>query len=359
MENPPLLSVIVACYNLEKYIDKCVSSIVNQTYSNLEILLINDGSTDATGIRFDAWQEKDGRIRVIHKQNEGLSYVRKTGIENATAEYVTFVDVDDWIDRNMYADMMSALLSTNSDIAQCGYCKVFEDGRTERNNSEKKNGSFEVAGREEGVLLILEDKKWQSYLWNKIFKKRLFDHVVFQKHLNLGEDFISHDLFHHVSQSVYLYGAYYFYLQRSDSMLNVKSIPGEMKKLSDFSNAYWLRYSFVKQHPEYHSALSKMKCMSICFGISLLRNIIVYPQHFTSEYFCAKAEQMRSISLTKEDKLPRNIRIELYILKMSQNLYKFLRLLYVRIIHVTNQHKITNLKTSHFLSDLNWVWARK
>ena len=89
--NQPLLTIIVPCYNVEKYIDKCVSSIATQTYSNLEILLINDGSTDQTGAICDKWQTKDERIRVIHKQNEGVSYARKTGVENATAEYVTFV----------------------------------------------------------------------------------------------------------------------------------------------------------------------------------------------------------------------------------------------------------------------------
>ena len=106
MNNQPLLTVIVPCYNVEKYVDKSVASVVGQTYNNLEILLINDGSTDQTRERCDEWQKKDQRIRVINKQNEGLSYVRKTGIENATAEYVTFVDVDDWISLDMYADMM-------------------------------------------------------------------------------------------------------------------------------------------------------------------------------------------------------------------------------------------------------------
>ena len=108
----PFLSVIVPCYNVETYINRCVSSIVSQTYINLKILLINDGSTDGTGTICDVWQEKDQRIRVIHKQNEGSSYARKTGIEQTTTEYVTFVDADDWIDKNMYASMMSALLTS-------------------------------------------------------------------------------------------------------------------------------------------------------------------------------------------------------------------------------------------------------
>lgn len=356
MDNQPLLSVIVSCYNLEQYVDKCVSSIVAQTYSNLEILLINDGSTDTTGMRCDVWQEKDGRISVIHKQNEGLSYTRKTGVEHATAEYVTFVDVDDWIDKNMYNDMMSALLTTNSDIAQCGYCKVFEDGRREHCHQENQSDSLEVVGRNEGVLLLLEDKKWQSFLWNKIFKKCLFDHVSFQKNLNLGEDFISHDLFHHASQSVYLHNDYYFYFQRGDSMLNIKNIKGEMKKLSDFSDAYYERYLFTSQHPEYHSALSRVKFFTISIGICLLRNASIYPKHITTEYFCTKVKRIRSISITHQDKLPRSIKFDWYIINISSTLFKFLRLLYICIIRTTNRLKITNRKTSPTLSDLGWLW---
>jgi len=353
MENQPLLSVIVSCYNLETYVDKCVSSIVAQTYSNLEILLIDDGSTDQTGSRCDAWQEKDERIRVIHKQNEGLSYTRKTGVENATAEYVTFVDNDDWIDKNMYADTMTALLSTNSDIAQCGYNEVYEDGFIIC-KSENIRGSFEVIGRKESVLLILEDIKWESYLWNKIFKKQLFNHIVFRKNLNLGEDFISHDLFHHASQSVYLNYAYYFYFQRSDSGVNIQSIKGEMKKISDFSDAYDERYFFVRQHPEYHDALPVIAYRTICLGIHLLRNMIAYPQYFNKNDFFIKSKQLRSIALPKTIQLQRFLKIEFYVLKISPIMYKLLRKLYIQIIGFTNKLKITNRKTSCFLSEDLW-----
>ena len=152
VNNQPLLTVIVPCYNVEKYMDKCISSIVNQTYANLEIILIDDGSADSTGMICDAWQGKDQRIRVIHKQNEGLSYARKTGVENMTAEYVAFVDSDDWIDADMFTDMMTAMISTNSDIAQCDYCKVFEDGRIEDHSDENTSDTYEVAGRKEGVF---------------------------------------------------------------------------------------------------------------------------------------------------------------------------------------------------------------
>jgi len=352
----PLLSIIVTCYNLEQYIEKCVSSIVGQTYSNLEILLIDDGSTDATGIRCDEWAEKDQRIRVIHKKNEGLAYARKTGVENATAEYLTFVDVDDWIDRNMYADMMSALVATDSDIAQCGVYLVYEDGRLERRDNEHEKGAFEIVGRIEGVLLILKDQKWRPWMWNKIFKKDLFESIEFPKGRSYGEDYISLFLFHRASQSVYLHDEYYYYFQRNNSITNPQGIAGHLRNLSEFSDTYFDRYSFVKQHPEYYSEMPYVKYMTLCVGLNLLRNIIERPKYFTDNYFITKSAQLRSISLRRDDKLQRGLRIDLFVLKIGIGWYKLMRESLMLFFKVTNRLKLTNKRTSLLLDDLFWIY---
>ena len=328
MNNQPLLTVIIPCYNVEKYIDKCISSVVAQTYSNLEILLVNDGSTDETEKICDAWQEKDSRIRVIHKQNEGASYARKTGIEHATADYVTFVDSDDWIDKNMYSDMMTALLDTNSDIAQCGYCKVFEDGRIENHPDESKNDSFEVIGREEGVLLILEDEKWKSFMWNKIYKKRLFDHVVFPKELDVAEDFINHSLFHNASQSVYLPNVYYFYYQRDGSLLNYNTIQSKIIHKYHFSQNLYSRYLFVQQHPQYHSILHNIKERNVNHGFISLRYMVGYPQYACDEWFKTQVRQIRSIALSRKNVLPLGTKLDLFLLKIHPICFIMFRKLY-------------------------------
>ena len=298
----PLLSVIVPCYHVEKYINKCVSSIVAQTYPNLEILLIDDGSADQTGELCDAWQEKDSRIRVIHKQNEGLAYARKTGIENATAEYVTFVDADDWIDENMYFNMMNALLSTNSDIAQCGVCDAFEDGRIQHRSSKHKDGSFEIVDRIKGVLLIIEDKEWHSYLCNKVFKKHLFSHITFPKGRGLCEDVtITHTLFHHALQTVNLQAEYYFYLQRTGSITNPESTASHMKNLRDAYDAYYERYCFAVQHPEYQTCLIYAKTFVISSGIKLLRDSIIYTQYFPENFSDILYQQLKMLQFSLKD----------------------------------------------------------
>ncbi len=297
LTNQPLLTVIVPCYKVEQYLDKCISSIVSQTYANLEILLIDDGSPDNCGKICDAWQERDKRIRVIHKPNEGLPYARKTGIDNTTGEYVTFVDADDWIHAEMYTEMMSALLSTNSDIAQCGVCVVYEDGRVEHRDNEQRKGNYEIVGRTEGVLLILDDQKWRSWLWCKIFKTPLFEHIQFEKDITWGEDFISHHLFHKASQSVYLHDEYYYYLQRDNALTKQKSLSALMYNHLSYCNAQYQRYRFVEQHPEYHSALRKVKTTTVLLLISFLNNMIALPQYLPKEVFKAKVKQLSAISL--------------------------------------------------------------
>ena len=314
--NQPLLTVIVPCYNTANYLDKCISSIVGQTYSNLEILLINDGSTDGTGVICDSWKGKDNRIRVIHQQNEGLARTRRIGVANTTAEYITFVDSDDWIDHNMYTGMMSALLSTKSDIAQCGVCLAFEDGRMECYDKEHNAGDFEVIGRNEGVMLILDDNKWRSWMCNKIFKKNLFDHIVFPKDM-FYEDFIMmHFLFHHASQSVYLNNAYYFYYQRSGSILNANTIQKKIKTDLHWAIVNYNRYLFVKQHPQYHKMLPSVKNKALLHGVNFLRSVVDYLHFVSKETFQQQLQQIKSIPFSFRDAIPFIFKLDLLILKL-------------------------------------------
>jgi len=339
MNNNPLLTVIVPCYNVEKYIDKCLVSIVSQIYNNLEILLINDESTDSTGKSCDEWQVRDLRIKVVHKQNEGLAYARKTGLEHSTGEYIAFVDPDDWIDEIMYSEMMSALLATQSDIVLSKYCMVYEDGSVSQ--SANKHNINKVMSRIEAMIMILKNPDLTSFC-TSVFKKKLFDQVAFPKGRGYAEDLIIHNLFHKASQTVFLDREYYYYLQRSDSITKQNNIQAELKKHSDFSDAYCERYSFVIQHVEYHSVLPFVEYMTTNLGLTLLRNIIIYPKYFSKDYFYTKAKQILSISLSQNDLLQRGLKIDFYLLKISPNFYIFLRLFYVRIIRLTNFLKITN-----------------
>jgi len=345
MNQIPLLSIIVPCYNVETYADKCIGSIVAQQYSNLEIILIDDGSTDMTGAICDAWQERDSRIRVIHKANEGSSFARKTGIEYATAEYVTFVDADDWIDENMYVDLITVLLSTNSDIAQCGVCDVYEDGRIHHRSFKGEEGAFQIFGRIEGVLLILRDQTWKSYMWNKIFKKTLFNQIVFPRDMVYCEDFVMmHELFHRSSQTVFLNKNYYFYFQRTGSICYPVDLQFKLKKNLDFSDAYFERYSFVEKNPEYHDALPFVKNQVAVTGIRALTYLTIYPQYCDKEYFRAKSKQICAMTFCEKEKLPLRIKIRLELLKISPKLFMSVILFLKHTIMTAHKLNITKLR---------------
>lgn len=124
----PLLSVVVPVYNVSTYLEKCVSSIMAQTYSNLEIILVDDGSTDSSGKMCDEFARNDNRIVVVHQENGGLSAARNAGLTAATGEYVGFVDSDDWVDLHMYEYLLALARQTDSDVAQVGYIAAFDEG---------------------------------------------------------------------------------------------------------------------------------------------------------------------------------------------------------------------------------------
>ena len=122
-----LISVIVPVYKVEAYLDRCVQSIVDQTYTNLEIILVDDGSPDRCPQMCDEWAKRDARIRVIHKPNGGGAQARNVGLERASGEYIAFVDSDDYLLPGMYEALLCALMQTNCDIAECDYYVVNSD----------------------------------------------------------------------------------------------------------------------------------------------------------------------------------------------------------------------------------------
>lgn len=128
------VSIVVPIYNVEKYVDRCIESIINQTYSNLEIILVDDGSPDSCPQKCESWAKKDTRIKVIHKKNEGLGMARNTGIDNATGEYIYFVDSDDYIALNTIEKCYTFSKEKNTDVVTFGYSKVWKNGKIGKPN---------------------------------------------------------------------------------------------------------------------------------------------------------------------------------------------------------------------------------
>ena len=148
-----LISVIVPIYNVEKYLDRCVESIINQTYKNLEIILVDDGSPDNCTQMCDDYAKKDSRIRVVHKENGGLSDARNAGMEVATGEYVSFIDSDDYISLDFYETLFQTMIDNDSDIVECSVVKFYENGKFDEYSDDQMIKNFNTVDGLEGLIV--------------------------------------------------------------------------------------------------------------------------------------------------------------------------------------------------------------
>jgi glycosyltransferase involved in cell wall biosynthesis len=174
MENP-LISIIIPVYKAEKYLDECISSIVGQTYNNLEIILIDDGSPDSSGAICDRWAEKDSRITVIHIQNSGAAAARNIGLRVATGDYIGFVDSDDYIAETMYETMLEAMLNSGKKMAYCGAYRVTVNKGIVEMPSVQQQIEFDT----EAAIKNLFYGKIDTAVWSKLFERSVFEGIFF------------------------------------------------------------------------------------------------------------------------------------------------------------------------------------
>ena len=235
------ISVIVSIFNVQNYVEKSIRSIGNQTYKNLEIILVDDGSTDNSGKICDELAKEDTRIKVIHKKNGGLSSARNEGVKHATGEYIAFVDGDDWIDEDMYEGMLWAIHTYNADIAICNYKEISRKGVMD--SSDDTITVFE--GRKLLKAFVEEDERYriQNAAWNKLYKRSLMGDLRFPEG-KLFEDIVyTTKLLAGSKKAVYMNRAYYNYIfDRSDSIMNSKKVA---RLLTDQVPAYKEKGEFL------------------------------------------------------------------------------------------------------------------
>lgn len=244
MERENLISVIVPIYKVEKYLDKCVQSLVTQTYSNLEIILVDDGSPDNCPDICDRWAKKDSRIKVLHKQNGGLSDARNAGLEIAAGEYIGFVDSDDYICENMYELLLKNLCKTNADLAICNYRLLNEEGKKLESCSPIRN---ELLTREK-ALQKLEQDYWWYYVtaWNKLYTRKSLENVKFPVGKIHEDQFVVHRVFYNCRSVVTIADELYLYMQHGQSIMSKSSAIRHL----DAIDAICDRYEFYKKKGE-------------------------------------------------------------------------------------------------------------
>lgn len=229
-----LISIIVPVYNVAPYLDRCVQSLVDQTYPELEILLIDDGSTDTSGVLCDAWAAKDHRIKVIHKPNGGLSDARNAGLRAATGTYLGFVDSDDYVRSDMYQLLIDRMISDNSDISACGVQMVYSNST---NKSLTQAGSC-ILSRFEAMKSIISEDWLKQPVWYKLYKTALVRSIPFPVGKHHEDVFWSYQAIANAKQVSVFDSPCYFYLQRSDSIMGksyslkrLDAIEGKLQRL--------------------------------------------------------------------------------------------------------------------------------
>ena len=212
------ISVIVPVYNVEQYLERCVDSIISQTYTNLEIILVNDGSTDNSGKLCDELAKKDERIRVIHKENGGLSDARNRGIDEAESDLVGFIDSDDYIDSDMYEVLLKNLNNTDADLSMCALYDVYNNTA----EAQVTNKETWKLSSEQAIKMVMEAKILSVTAVNKLYRKSLFTDLKFEVGKIAEDAFIMIKLLDKCEKIVATNEKKYYYVHRENSITTQK-----------------------------------------------------------------------------------------------------------------------------------------
>ena len=232
-----LISVIVPVYNVEGYLDECLSSVINQTYKNLEIIIINDGSTDKSLSICKKYAKKDKRIKLINQENHGLSYCRNYGISLSTGMYIAFVDSDDILDVKMYEILHKELVENKCDFSISAF-REFKDSFVQ---NDKYDYSFEIMSKEYFIKELMKDKKITNHVWNKLYKRELFKDVSFPLNRKYEDIGTLYKVVEKSNDIVYIEFELYGYRKRETSIVN------NLKKqtLLDYIEMIRVRYDYL------------------------------------------------------------------------------------------------------------------
>lgn len=258
-----MISVIVPIYKVEDFLHKCVDSIINQTYQDLEIILVDDGSPDNCGYICDEYAKKDSRIKVIHKKNGGLSDARNAGMDIATGDYISFIDSDDYIEENMYECMLNNLITENADICICGYKVVDYDGKIIKKISQHNK----VLIKDEAFFQLMEGNVFYAIMCNKLFSNRIFKNKELRFPVGkIHEDeFLIHYIYGECNKICVLEASLYNYISRDSSIMHSQR---KSNKEYDTVEMYLDRaYYFHKNNYENYAAQLMIRVACECVRV--------------------------------------------------------------------------------------------
>lgn len=223
----PKVSVVIPIYNVEKYLDRCVESVVNQTYKNIEIILVDDGSTDSCPAMCEEWAKKDSRIKVIHKANAGLGMARNTGIDNASGEYIFFFDSDDYVDRTIVEKCVASALDNESDVVIFGYSNSFENGTEEKAKLKLFATVFEGEQIQNKLLpaMYTYDMGFGISAWGKMYRLGAIKNnnlrFMSEREIISEDAYFALEFYLRINKASIVDESLYFYYKRNDSLSRI------------------------------------------------------------------------------------------------------------------------------------------
>lgn len=270
------ISIIIPVYGVEAYLERCLDSVCNQSYTDLEIILVDDGSPDRCPVLCDEWAAKDGRITVIHKKNGGLSDARNAGIEVTTGDYLLFIDSDDYVAPTMCERLLDAAQEAKADIAMCGFYWMYPDHKEIQENVMDDGAVVERAA----ILETWIKCETVDFVvaWNKLYRRDLFftpEHIRYPVGKLHEDEFITYKLLYTANRVVFVKEPLYYYIQRSGSiMANYTE-----RNLNDYTEAVCEYVKWADSYApdkrklmEYHTMRSIWGIMERCDDNSQLKN---------------------------------------------------------------------------------------
>lgn len=229
-----LISIIIPVFNVKKYLDRCMISVLNQTYTNLEIIIVDDGSTDGSGALCDLWSSKDNRIKVIHKENEGVAAARNDALAIAKGDYIGFADPDDWMDNSMFAVLLNEIKRFHADIVICGFEEINLNG-----TRIKQVDYTRCYTRDEALYELVRDEEVQNYVWNKLFRRKCVPLQPFPKIKSISDLAGTYKFFQKAETVVHINRSLYHYIHREGSLVGKD---GTMESSINYCRAKQLQF---------------------------------------------------------------------------------------------------------------------
>lgn len=319
LNSNPLISVIIPAYNIAEYLPRCLDSVLGQTYSNLEVIVVSDGSTDGTNDIIKSYAEKDKRVVPVFKENSGVSDTRNRGLDIAKGDYIGFVDGDDYIESNMYEILIKNALEYDADISHCGYEMIFPSHIDYYFNTKE----LRVQDNNRGMLDLINADKIEPGMWNKLYRKSVLKDVRLDKKIKFNEDTLFNlEAFKNSSKSVFYDIPLYHYVLRKESATGVSNIKVSSKRLEDVIRAAQLIIEKSGNEYKIYTVKRYLSCL-----VGNFRTVILAEKNIKKRFYNYIKSEIKKYYKYKSN-LPKSKRIEVVLINRCPMLYKLLIKLY-------------------------------